>query len=311
MKKTYFILPLLLGSSLCAHAIERPGLDQDENLPAVQNEENPQNKAEAQELPEAQESMPWLGVGGNPISEDLAWHLNLEGGVMLELVAPDSPAAKSGLQARDIITSVDGQAVDSQDDLRAAILKRQTGEEVKLGLIQKGKISDKKVTLAARPHDLPLIPMPQFGQNLNALPEGMPDVLRQEIERKMRNLQVPQLGAGQGNFKELEQKLNEMLKDMPEDKNNFGLNFKTQSTMLFKDAEGSVELKTVNGGKEVTIRDLNDQILFEGPYDSEQDKTAVPDIYQERLKKLNLKDSALKFHFRGLNQPKDKNGNIE
>lgn len=308
MNYSKIALPLLLGSTLLSPAIERPGKNQNEDLPPLASEktQDAQTGNTKDNAASEQEAKPWLGVGGTPVGETLAWHLNLDGGVLLQLVAPDSPAAKSGLEARDIITSVDGQAVDSQNSLRAAILKHEAGEEVALGLVQRGKDIKKKVKLGDRPDNIPGSNFPRFGQNRQALPQGIPDALRKEIERKMHNLRQPELRLGGGDFNHLEQRLNKLLQDMPDAGGKQpGLNFKMHSSVTFKDDQGSVELDSRNGGKEVTIRDKDGTTVFEGPYDTEQDKSAVPDIYQERLKKLNLEERGVHFKLKGLEPQQD------
>ncbi len=49
-------------------------------------------------------------------------------GVLVTSVADDSPAAKAGLKAGDVITSVDGEKVEAAGDLSRAINKKKDGE---------------------------------------------------------------------------------------------------------------------------------------------------------------------------------------
>ena len=51
-----------------------------------------------------------------------------EGGLLITSVNENSPAAKAGLKAGDIITAVDGEKVDSPGDIARAINKKQDGE---------------------------------------------------------------------------------------------------------------------------------------------------------------------------------------
>lgn len=57
----------------------------------------------------------WLGVAIQPIDEDLAASLGLkdEKGALVSQVEPGSPAEKSGIQAGDVVTMFNGQAIDS------------------------------------------------------------------------------------------------------------------------------------------------------------------------------------------------------
>ncbi len=65
------------------------------------------------------------------------------------------------------------------------------------------------------------------------------------------------------------------------------------ATIRMLDQNGSIELKSNDGGKEVTIRDKDDNITWTGPWDTEQDKAAAPEDYRKRMDRLNL-DTAFK-----------------
>lgn len=83
---------------------------------------------------------PLLGVEGKPSKEGLA----------VEQVAKDSPAAAAGLQPGDLLKSVDGKAVLSEDDLRAALAEKDAGQEVTLDAMRAGASRQAKATLARR-----------------------------------------------------------------------------------------------------------------------------------------------------------------
>jgi hypothetical protein len=67
------------------------------------------------------------------------------------------------------------------------------------------------------------------------------------------------------------------------------------------DDQGSIELKAVDGGKEITVRDPQDQIIWSGPWDTEQDKAAAPDDVRQRIERLNFdgQGNGLRLQFRG------------
>ncbi|MGE9266799.1 MAG: S1C family serine protease [Verrucomicrobiales bacterium] len=302
------LTPVLLASSLSLSAIERPAelrdpAAADSPAPAAQpqavQQDPPAPQAAKEAGPAAEKPAAWLGVGGQPLDPDLSYHLDLEGGVLLKLVAPESPAAQSGLQNRDIITSVDGQAVHSQESLRDEILKHQAGDEITVGIVQKGQNLEKKITLGERPANLlPPRGLPRPGERFGeALPNDLPDALRKEIERKFGDLPRLQPGHGDERFEQLRQRLDKLMQDLPEDarEKNFGMNFNMQSSVRFQDEEGSVELKTTNGGKEIIIRDQEGETVFEGPYDTPQDKEAVPAELRPRLEKLDLEGKGIQM----------------
>lgn len=62
---------------------------------------------------------PWLGIEARDITPEAAEELDRETihGVLIDTVAPDSPAWKAGVQAEDIIISIDGKTIEGMADL--------------------------------------------------------------------------------------------------------------------------------------------------------------------------------------------------
>ncbi|MFQ6371583.1 DegQ family serine endoprotease [Shewanella sp. YIC-542] len=90
-----------------------------------------------------------LGVMGRDLDGKLAEGFGLDsqhGGFVNEVIA-DSPAAKAGLKAGDVIISLNDRPVKSFQELRAKIGTMGAGTEVKLGIIRDGDKKAIKVTL--------------------------------------------------------------------------------------------------------------------------------------------------------------------
>ena len=70
-----------------------------------------------------------IGVTTMELTKQLADYFGIADGkgVLVTSVADDSPAAKAGLKAGDVITAVDGEKVDGSGDLSRAINKRKDG----------------------------------------------------------------------------------------------------------------------------------------------------------------------------------------
>ncbi|WP_121172359.1 DegQ family serine endoprotease [Kushneria sinocarnis] len=83
----------------------------------------------------------WLGVVIQPVSRDLADSFGLDRarGALIAQVAPDSPAAKAGLQSGDIVLSAEGQNISSSDVLPRIIGRVSPGEKVDLELLRNGE----------------------------------------------------------------------------------------------------------------------------------------------------------------------------
>ena len=66
-------------------------------------------------------------------------------------VVDRSPAGRAGLQAGDEVTAVDGDSIDSGDDLRAAIDAKKPGDKITLTIERAGDERTVQVTLGQRP----------------------------------------------------------------------------------------------------------------------------------------------------------------
>ncbi len=103
---------------------------------------------------------PYLGVRYVNLTDDYAYQYNLSvkrGAYIVPsqagqiAVQPNSPAAKAGLKEKDIITKVNGTAVDENHSLTSLIGKNSVGDDATLTIIRDGKEQDIKVKLEAAP----------------------------------------------------------------------------------------------------------------------------------------------------------------
>jgi membrane-associated protease RseP (regulator of RpoE activity) len=98
----------------------------------------------------------FLGVGYSEVPPILGGHLGLgEGsGVVVADVWKDSPAAKAGIEANDVLTAVNGNEVKGGADFRRILSEKKPGDQVKIDLIHKGTKKSAAVTLSERPSEL-------------------------------------------------------------------------------------------------------------------------------------------------------------
>lgn len=83
---------------------------------------------------------PILGVKLMDMGEQLAEYFDAgKSGALITEVMEDSPAEKAGLKAGDVITSIDGQDVESADDVRRQLRKQEDSEEVNVEVLRHGR----------------------------------------------------------------------------------------------------------------------------------------------------------------------------
>ena len=78
-----------------------------------------------------------------------------DGGVgsIIETVQPDSPAQKAGIEVGDVVLAVDGEPVNGQAGLVAAIRDRSPSDTITIDLVRDGERVSVTATLVARPRD--------------------------------------------------------------------------------------------------------------------------------------------------------------
>ncbi len=95
----------------------------------------------------------WIGVQIQPVTSDIADSLGLKGkqGALVAEPQKDSPAVKAGIEAGDVIVSLDGQPLKDARELSRKIGSMAPGATVKLGLVRKGAEKIVNVTLGELP----------------------------------------------------------------------------------------------------------------------------------------------------------------
>ena len=105
---------------------------------------------------------PWIGVYYVPVGPALAAEQDLpvEYGALIgtadgngEAVFPGSPAEAAGLQAGDIVVSVDGEQLSADTDLSTLILPHEPGDTITLRVLRDNSAREVEVTLGELPAD--------------------------------------------------------------------------------------------------------------------------------------------------------------
>jgi len=236
------------------------------------------------------------------VPELLGEHLKLEPGhgVVVRSLDPAGPAAKAGLVQNDVITKVAGKPVGSHEGLRDAVSAMKPGEDIDVDYIHQGEEKVAKITLAGMPAQPGAIAGGELKPMERLMLDGMPqdqakriqDAIQQNL-KAFEDLQredgaaMPEQLLGDAMRKRVEQMMKGMqLQGMPQ---GGGINFKSSGTIRMLNPDGSgVELMSENGGKQVRVLGKNGNVEWEGPYDTPQDKEAVPKEYRDRIDNLNI-----------------------
>jgi serine protease Do len=91
----------------------------------------------------------YLGVQIQPVTQDVADAMGLSNaqGALVAAVSDDTPAARAGVKAGDVVTAVGDQTVKSPKDLSRLVADLSPGDKEKLSLMRDGKSMDVDVTI--------------------------------------------------------------------------------------------------------------------------------------------------------------------
>jgi membrane-associated protease RseP (regulator of RpoE activity) len=211
----------------------------------------------------------WLGVTLAPVPPALAAQLShvipAGQGVLVGSVTPDSPAAKAGLQANDVLLTFNDQQLYSSAQLAGLVRGTAPQTSVQMSVVQKGQLKSVAVDITARPQQ-PVKPYQQpFWQqipNLKNTPQNQAQNLAWD---SFESVQVKTLPDGryhakvsykdqrnetrtftfEGEREEIIEQINQQINqqtDLPDDKKQALLNaLNMQPGMLFPNINRSLD----------------------------------------------------------------------
>ena len=91
----------------------------------------------------------FLGVNASPPPSELAPHLPIDEdtGLVIEFLAKEGPAAKAGLQERDVLAKLDDQILIHPRQLAVLVANHKDGDQVKVTYVRKGQLQETNVVL--------------------------------------------------------------------------------------------------------------------------------------------------------------------
>ena len=243
--------------------------------------------------PSEKDKVTYLGVQTESVQRTVSSQLGLprDTGLVVTQVMEKSPAADV-LKEDDILTRLDDQILVNTPQLGTLVRSHKEGDEIKLTVMRGGKETTVKVKLAV--HEVPKMAngfffrpgvpgggdWPGFGnpealaglERLHDLPgmgaEDARDVLRM-IGRERGNFL-----AGPGVHILGRRDKGSTVVDLP------------NSNISYSDDDGSIEIKSDDGKRNLTVKNSKGDVAFNGPINTEEERKKLPADIKKRLEKL-------------------------
>lgn len=100
---------------------------------------------------------PWLGAELQAVTRELAEGMGIDRpfGALVAEVDPASPAARSGLQAGDIVTAIEGKPVEDPTALTYQLTIRPIGSTARVDYLRDGKTASASIRVEVAPETVP------------------------------------------------------------------------------------------------------------------------------------------------------------
>ena len=243
---------------------------------------------------------PFIGVVTSPLSAPVRAQTNLteDVGLSVDVVSPDSPAAKAGLKAHDILAKYDDQILCAAVQLSALVKRTGTGNKATLTVLRGGKelpieviVGEHAAQATVKMEGLniavgqpgearvvagqPLAPeilklLEQQGLKLGGAVEGGQYGFAMPVP--VPGAPVPPLPPAAG-----AQRNQRFLLVNP------NVQSQSQSVSIVANDDGRVELRETNGDRRVTILDKAGVQQYEGPLNTPADREAIPEALRGRV----------------------------
>lgn len=226
---------------------------------------------------DADRKIPFLGVATEPLSPQVAAHLDLpEGiGLLVVQVTADSPSA-SVLVVNDILTKFADQWLVDPRQLAAVVRLQKPGDEVAIEFIRKGTRKTAKVKLGQR--DWTPLPEPQPPAGRGAI-EPIPFPFPQP--------RWPFRGDDFGWLPGRDPVLDSSEQNEPDDQPNVNIRTSFRSVRRLVENGISYTLTETDGDRQFEIKDADGKVIFEGPVNTDKEIAAIPEEHRDAFDRLS------------------------
>lgn len=311
MKTCIFLtLGLLIGSG-SGYSIDRPAGSTDPLQPPPLTPYTPQTRP----LPSSRPAR--LGIVPGTVPQAVVAQLELSGfpGVLVTRIMPDSPAAKAGLKENDVIVKLGDISLSGPQSVTEALTDKVPGDKITAVFYRKGKRETADITLdggtlsaeeilaaqgdpRTQPRVVPSVrrqmapPAGMAGRS--ALPQRILD-MQQMMDDFLKDSAIDDsrmddiisrmdLTPGAAQMLRSLQGLHQM--PMPPMGKVSGGGHSSSSVQM-SDAKGTIVVSSSSQtGTTVHVTDASGKVLYSGPYNTQEEKEAVPEAVRERLKHI-------------------------
>ncbi len=220
----------------------------------------------------------YLGVGTSPARPELASQLGLvEGvGLIVEVVSPGSPAEAAGVQTYDVLQKLDDQLLINVEQLTTLIRIKPAGTDIELTVLRKGQ----PVQIRAKLGERELAPEPAVWMDRLGEITELRDIPGLERLREIPELQrLPEL-----RFPDMRERIEQGLKEIRP--RIMRILPQGDRVIIHSDGKQTIRMETNIDGKRVTVTDAEGKTVFSGPFNTDEEKSAIDSELRERIEKL-------------------------
>lgn len=244
-------------------------------------------------------ALPVLGAEEKPralfgvVTEDVPME---QGGVLVRAVRPGSPAEAGKLQPGDRIEQLNGQRVNSREDVRAILSALQPGATMEIIYYPAGspQVCRASVVLGERPRQVAVSVADSPGAAVGGDRKIRPLVVSPAIRSAMREHRkavVAQLAVLPDAFVPAEvsdslQAIRHLARDANPQGRGWMLGEAGEVTLQFRDGQGVLVLHGANNKLTLSVYDAAGRQICVLPLNTPEERAAVPAAVIGRLKKL-------------------------
>lgn len=239
----------------------------------------------------------WIGVLTVPLPQIVSEHVGLGDGegVMVEAILAGSPAEKAGILKRDIITHADSEIIAGGQALSGLVISKKPGDTIVLNIRRKNESMQVPVKLMPKPDKIAL-----SGQRPQEPVSGFP-LAGSGIDQRLARIfeQMEDMDRGLAEALEAQAGAIASITASP------GSGVQQRMEISLADREGRLTISTLDGKTSVKLWDTQGNLLYDGPYTTEEEKNAVPEDLRKRIDKVSDENPTLLWVFEGFRDPVD------